>query len=144
MSDSNQNKDNLTSTTNIQSKEIRVVIVDDSELSRREITKALEKEKITVVGEASNATEAMTLLASCKAHIVIVDVVMPDISGIELIRKIHENFPKIIPIVISSLGHQHIILEAISAGASDFLQKPFSKQILVNSIFKIASQIEEE
>ncbi|MBF0359748.1 MAG: response regulator [Oligoflexia bacterium] len=146
MSDSNKsnNDSDMTTTTDKVFKEIRVVIVDDSDLSRREIGRALEKEKISVVGEASNATESMAILQASKAHIAIVDVVMPDVSGIELVRKIHETFPKMFTIVISSLGHQQVVLDAISAGASDFLHKPFSKQILVNSIFKIASQIEEE
>lgn len=125
-------------------KEIRVLVVDDSEFSRKNIIKVLEKEKINVVGEASNAQEAMNVIQTTNANILIIDVVMPDVNGIELTRHIHDNFANVHFIVISSLAQEHIILDAISAGASDFLHKPFSAKQIIDSVWKVASNIRDE
>lgn len=122
----------------------RVLIVDDSDFSRNNIASMLEQTKYNVIGEASNAKEAMEILKDRKAHIAVIDVVMPEISGIELADKLTEMFKDIQVVMISSLAQENVVMDAISAGAADFLQKPFEKSMLINSLDKVASAIEEE
>lgn len=117
--------------------EMKVVIVDDSDFSRSIIRKMLTEENIEIVGEANSAEAALLVIKEKKPNIVITDIVMPEISGIELTEKINQNFNDIAVIVISSLSQEHVVLEAIGAGASDFIAKPIQKQQLIDSLEKI-------
>lgn len=122
-----------------QKSDMKVVIVDDSDFSRSIIRKMLTEEGIEIVGEASSAEAALAVIKEKKPNIVITDIVMPEISGIELTEKINQNFNDISVIVISSLSQEHVVLEAIGAGASDFIAKPIQKQQLIDSLEKIIS-----
>jgi len=117
--------------------EMKVVIVDDSDFSRSIIRKMLTEEGIEIVGEANSAEAALLVIKDKKPNIVITDIVMPEISGIELTEKINQNFNDVSVIVISSLSQEHVVLEAIGAGASDFIAKPIQKQQLIDSLEKI-------
>lgn len=121
----------------------RILIVDDSDFSRNNISLMLDNPRFNIIGEASGAKEAVKILNDRKAHIAIVDIVMPEISGIELAERIKESFSDTQIIMISSLAQENIVIDAISVGASDFLQKPFTKETLINSIEKVISTIEE-
>ncbi|WP_408098537.1 response regulator [Peredibacter sp. HCB2-198] len=120
--------------------DIKVVIVDDSDFSRSIIRKMLTEEGIEIVGEANGAEAALNVIKSKKPNIVITDIVMPEVSGIELTEKITKNYDDIAVIVVSSLSQEHIVLEAIGAGASDFIAKPIQKQQLIDSLEKIITQ----
>lgn len=123
-----------------QKEDLKVVIVDDSDFSRSLIRKMLAEEGIQVVGEANGAEAALQVIKTENPNVVITDIVMPEISGIELTEKITQGFSNIAVVVISSLSQEHIVLEAIGAGASDFIAKPIQKQQLVDSLEKIISQ----
>lgn len=116
-----------------------VLIVDDSDFFRSILKKMLLEENIDVIGEAASAEEAINFIKERKPSLVITDIVMPEVSGIELTEKLTQNYEDISVIVISSLSQEHIVLEAISAGASDFIAKPIQKQQLLDSIEKIIS-----
>jgi YesN/AraC family two-component response regulator len=90
-----------------------------------------------VVGEASSAAMALRLIKEKEPHVVIADIVMPEVSGIELTSQINKDFDNISVIIISSLAQEHVVLEAIGAGASDFIAKPIQQQQLIDSINKI-------
>lgn len=122
-----------------QKSDLKVVIVDDSDFSRSIIRKMLQDEKIEVVGEAPSAESALLMIKEKQPNVVITDIVMPEISGIELTEKINQNFDDIAVIVVSSLSQEHVVLEAIGAGASDFIAKPIDKQQLIDSLEKILS-----
>jgi YesN/AraC family two-component response regulator len=107
-------------------------------------SRCLEDTPFQIIGEASNAKDAINTLKDRKAHIAIIDIVMPEVSGIELTEKLNKNFKDLYVIIISSLAQENIIMDSISAGASDFLQKPFNKETLLNSLEKVASSIQEE
>lgn len=116
---------------------MKVVIVDDSDFSRSIIRKMLTEEGIEILGEASSAEAALQVIKEKKPNIVITDIVMPEISGIELTEKINQTFDDIYVIVVSSLSQEHVVLEAIGAGASDFIAKPIQKQQLIDSLEKV-------
>lgn len=122
----------------------KILVVDDSDFSRMNLTQMLKSENIKVEAEASSAEEALKILAEKKIDIAIIDVVMPKISGIELAESISKSFKNTHIIMISSLGQENIVLDSITAGAQDFIQKPIKKEILIHSIDKIAENIQEE
>lgn len=126
-----------------ETSQFRILIVDDSDFSRNNISQMLDSPRYNIIGEAGNAKEAINILRDRKAHLAIVDVVMPDVSGIELADYITENFPDTSIIMISSLGQESIVIDSISAGASDYIQKPFKKTDLITSVEKILATIEE-
>jgi two-component system chemotaxis response regulator CheY len=109
---------------------LKIMVVDDAELSRRETASILSEAGYNVVGLASSAEEALKLTISNPAHLYIVDVVMPEVSGIELAKRLSQALNNIYIIMMSSLNMENIIIESISSGAIDFLQKP--KMILLN------------
>jgi len=123
---------------------LRVLLVDDSDFSRNSIKLMLEDTPFHIIGEAASAKDAINILRDRKAHIAIVDIVMPEVSGIELTEKLSKTFKNLYVVIISSLAQENVIMDSISAGASDFLQKPFDKETLLNSLEKIASSIQEE
>lgn len=126
------------------SEKFRILIVDDSDFSRMNMVKMLSDEKYNIIGEASNAKEAISILNDRKAHLAILDVVMPDISGIELANHISENFKDTAIMMVSSLAGENIIIDSISAGASDYLQKPFKKDDFIASVEKILDRFSKE
>jgi two-component system chemotaxis response regulator CheY len=65
---------------------------------------------------------------------------MPDVNGIELARRIHKSFEDSSIVMMSSLSQDHIVIEAISAGAVDFIKKPFERQTLLDSVEKLSRE----
>ena len=124
--------------------QVKIAVVDDSDFSRSLIIKMVKAAGFNVVGEANHADTALQMIKEMRPDIVITDIVMPDISGIELTEKISQNFDNIYVIVISSLTQEHIVLEAINAGASDFLPKPINQTQLIDSLEKIMALSKKE
>jgi YesN/AraC family two-component response regulator len=117
-------------------KSFKIVVVDDSDFSRAQMTHILSQEGFSVVAEASSAEDAIKAVAEKKPNLVITDIVMPNISGIELADKININFGGVSVIMISSLRHEQIILESISKGVIDFISKPIDPIQLIESVEK--------
>lgn len=108
-----------------------VLVVDDALFMRHSIKLALEKNGFKVVGEAANGLEAAQKYAELFPDLVTMDITMPDADGIEgvkLIRQIDAN-AKII--MISAMGYESFVMEAIMAGAAGFLVKPFKEEKIV-------------
>jgi YesN/AraC family two-component response regulator len=120
---------------------LKIVVVDDSDFSRSLIIKMLKESGFNVIGEANSAVSALQVIKDKEPHVVITDIVMPEVSGIELTENINQNFDNVYVIVVSSLSQEHVVLEAISAGAADFIAKPINQQQLVESLEKIMTQM---
>ncbi len=121
---------------------VKIAVVDDAEFTRKTVVDILEKSEFDVVGQAGNAEEAIALIASTKANLFLIDVVMPNISGMELAKKLNEVSNRPISIIMmSSLDLENIIIESISNGAIDFLAKPFDAETLNRSVLKVASNM---
>jgi two-component system, chemotaxis family, chemotaxis protein CheY len=128
----------------MKQEDLKVLIVDDSDFSRLIIGKIVKAGGYTIVGEASSAMMAMGMIKDKKPDVVITDIVMPEVSGIELADQINKNFDGIYVIVTSSLTQEHIVLEAIGAGACDFIPKPIQEQQLKDSLEKIMSEMDKD
>ncbi|MDI1243676.1 MAG: response regulator [bacterium] len=110
----------------------KVLIVDDSPVVRRSLTKALgDAYQFT---EASTVLEAFELLRSTEFSLVITDIIMPGLSGIELLRKVIEVYPRTSVIVVSGVDRPQRALDAVRLGAFDYLIKPFDNEVLALTV----------
>lgn len=121
-----------------------LLVVDDSDFARAQISGLLKEKGFNVVGEASSAEEALKLVKELKPHLVLTDIVMPNVSGIELAEKIASIFPNVGVIMISSLSHEQVVLEAIAAGAVDFVRKPIDVLQLTEAVEKYLTSIKKD
>jgi DNA-binding NtrC family response regulator len=123
---------------------LKILIVDDSEFNRKAMSKILTEEGFNVVGEAGSATDGIIAAASSKANLIFIDIVMPERSGLELAKHFQEkNVANRFIIMMSSLNIESMVIESISNGAIDFLQKPFEKVDLINAVEKIERLLEK-
>lgn len=114
-----------------------VLIVDDATFMRMMIKDILINAGFTVVGEATNGRRAVELYAETRPDIVTMDITMPEMDGIMAIKeilKIHED-ARIL--VCSAMGQRELVVEALEAGAQDFLIKPFKAESVIDAIHNI-------
>lgn len=115
---------------------LKLVIVDDAPFIREIIRNIFLKTDINVVGEASNGAEAFDIVSSTKPDVVLMDIVMPIMSGIDATRKILNQFPQIKVIACTTIDQEEMILKALDAGCCNFVSKPFAAQTLINSVYE--------
>ncbi len=119
----------------MEQERIKVLLVDDHTLVREGFAKMLELEPdLAVVGQASDSKEAFELVKKLNPDIVLMDIRLPGITGIEATKKIKEESPKVEIIILSMYNEDEYIFEAIKAGASGYVLKDISKDDLVRAI----------
>lgn len=117
---------------------IRVLIADDHHVVRRGLLFFLKTQKdIEVVGEAKNGLEAVELVEALSPHIVLMDLVMPEMDGIQATKRIKKKWPDIHVLMLTSFSDKDHVLPAIEAGASGYQLKDIEPDDLVNSIRQI-------
>jgi len=104
---------------------IKVLFVDDSSFMRTILKGIILKEPFQLAGEASNGREAVELYRQLKPDLVTMDIVMPEMDGIEAVREIRSFDPEAKIVMVSAMGQQSMVIDAIQAGARDFIIKPF-------------------
>lgn len=108
----------------------RVFIVEDHEIVRQMLREYLEEEPDLVVsGEAATAEEALKALAEAEAELVLVDVALPGMSGIELVHRLHARHPKLPMAMLSGHRENSYVNEALEAGASGYILKGQSDKL---------------
>ncbi len=103
----------------------RTLIVDDAVFIRRAIAQILQSSEFEVVGEATNGIEAVQEFRRLLPDVVLMDIMMPGMNGIDAVRQIKQEHPDARIVMCSALGQEKVIIEALSAGALDFIIKPF-------------------
>ncbi len=118
---------------------IRVLIVDDAMFMRSMIKDILTNAggRYEVVGEASNGREAIARYRELQPDLVTMDIVMPQLDGIEATREILKIEPKATVVICSAMGQEALVVESISAGAKDFIVKPFSAERVLQVLGKV-------
>ena len=116
---------------------INILIVDDAAFMRMMIKDILEKNGFNVIGEASNGLEAIELYKKEKPDIVTMDITMPKVDGIEAVKLIKEYDNEAKIIMCSAMGQQAMVMDAIRAGAKDFIVKPFQADRVIEAINKV-------
>lgn len=116
---------------------IKVVIVDDTEETRNNVKTLLSFEKrIEIIGEAENGEEAIFIAKESRPDVVLMDINMPVMDGIKATEEISMSVPETAVIIMSVQGESEYLRKAMTAGARDFLNKPFSSDDLITTILK--------
>lgn len=117
----------------------RVLIVDDAVFMRNMIKDIFAGGDFEIVGEAANGIEAVERYRELKPDLTTMDIVMPFKSGIEATKEILAADPKACVVMCSALGQESLVMEAIEAGAKDFIVKPFKSEDVLAVVRKVLS-----
>ena len=115
----------------------RVLIADDASFMRQMIREIIEPEGYEVVGEATDGDEAVEQYDSLHPDLVTMDIVMPKRSGIDAVKEIIGKAPDACVVMCSALGQEALVMEALQAGAKDFIVKPFKPDNVLETIKKV-------
>ncbi|HVP19212.1 MAG TPA: response regulator [Spirochaetia bacterium] len=113
-----------------------ILIADDLSFMRMIQKEILMERGYTVVGEASDGIEAVNKFQTLNPDLILLDITMPNMNGLEAMRRIFSINPKARVIMCSALGQQNLIVEAIRAGVKDFIVKPFKPERILSAIEK--------
>ena len=116
-----------------------VLICDDAIFMRTMIGDILKQAGFRVVGEAASGVEAVERYCELKPDFVTMDIVMPEMGGIDAVRKILKEDPAAKVLMCSAMGQQALVIEAIQAGARDFVVKPFQPSRVLEAVQRILS-----
>jgi two-component system chemotaxis response regulator CheY len=115
----------------------RVLVVDDAAFMRMMIRDILVKNGYEVAGEAANGSEAVSKYQELRPDVTTMDITMPEMDGITAVREIRKVDPNARIIMCSAMGQQAMVLDAIQAGARDFIVKPFQEDRVIDAIKKV-------
>jgi two-component system, chemotaxis family, chemotaxis protein CheY len=115
----------------------RILVADDASFMRQMIRDIIEPEGYEVVGEASDGVEVVEKFRQLQPDLVMMDIVMPKRSGIDAVKAIMELDAGARVVMCSALGQEALVMEAIQAGAKDFIVKPFKPDAVVTTLSKV-------
>lgn len=121
------------------SQPVRYLVVDDSVFARKNLAKMINSFGGEVAGEAGDGCTAITEYARTKPDIVLMDITMPQMEGIEAVERIVRQHPDARIVMVSSVGYQDNILAALQKGARHFVQKPVKPDVLYEIIRYVLS-----
>jgi DNA-binding NarL/FixJ family response regulator len=120
-------------------RKITVLLVDDHALVRRGFRRMLEDDsEISIVGEASNGEEAVRLACELKPSVIVMDCAMPELTGIEATRQIHEKLPETEILMLSMHSEETLVRQALEAGARGYILKNAMDLDLVRAVKSVA------
>lgn len=119
-----------------------IVVVDDDAFDRRAVSRLLEGQ--FEYEAASSGAEALARLPGLLPRLVLLDLMMPRISGLDLVREIRQNYPHIATVLMTSRGSEEIVKQALLAGATSYLSKIRLKDQLVSTLQTVLSSAENE
>lgn len=114
----------------------RVLIVDDAVFMRNTLKEIFTSSGYEIAGEAANGVEAVEKYRDVTPEVTTMDIVMPFKNGIEATREILKQDPSATIIICSALGQESLVMEAIEAGATDFIVKPFKAENVIQVVKK--------
>ena len=117
--------------------EKNILICDDAAFMRMMIKDILTKNGYNVAGEAENGAKAVEKYAELKPDLVLMDITMPEMDGIEALKKIKASDPSASVIMCSAMGQQAMVIESIQSGAKDFIVKPFQADRVIEAVQKV-------
>jgi len=118
----------------------KILIVDDAAFMRMMIKNILMKNGYEIVGEAENGKMAVNLYSETKPDLVTMDITMPEMDGIEAVKAIRSKDSSASIIMCSAMGQQSMVMDAIQAGAKDFIVKPFQQDRLLQAIERVLTR----
>lgn len=113
----------------------KILVVDDAMFMRNKTSRLLQENGYEVV-EASNGEEAVERYVKENPDLVLMDITMPVLDGIESLKQMKEHDPEAKVVMVTALGQKSMVLEALKAGARDFIVKPFQSDALLEAVRK--------
>ncbi|TML88773.1 MAG: response regulator transcription factor [Actinobacteria bacterium] len=113
---------------------IRLLLADDHRMLREGLRRTLEEEGLEVVGEAADGEEALRLAAKLRPDVVLMDVTMPVLDGVEATRQLHDHLPEIPVVILTMHSDREVLARAIRAGAAGYLVKDCSTDEVVRTV----------
>ena len=117
----------------------KVLVVDDAAFMRIKLKDILEKNNYEVVGEAENGIEAIEKYKEVSPDIVTMDITMPEMDGVEALKEIKALDADAKILMCSAMGQQSMVMDAIRAGAVDFIVKPFDTERVIHALDKVSN-----
>ncbi|MCI9139662.1 response regulator [bacterium 1XD42-8] len=115
----------------------KILICDDAAFMRMMIKDILTKNGYEVAGEAENGAKAVEKYNELKPDLVLMDITMPEMDGIQALKKIKEVDGGALVIMCSAMGQQAMVIESIQSGAKDFIVKPFQADRVIEAVKKV-------
>lgn len=115
----------------------RVLITDDALFMRVTLKNILTKGGYEIAGEAANGVESVELYKQTKPDLVTMDITMPEMDGISAVKEIKKHDPQANVIMCTAMGQKNMVMEAVAAGAKDFIVKPFQPEKVLEAIQKL-------
>lgn len=112
----------------------KVLIVDDASFMRMTIRTILERNGFQVIGEAENGKVGVEMYKALSPDIVTMDITMPEMDGIQAVKMIKQGNPEAKILMITAMGQEFMVRDAINAGAKGFLVKPFKDETIVKTL----------
>jgi len=114
-----------------------VLLVDDAAIMRMMLKQILTENGYEVVGEAENGLKAVEKFKELKPRLVIMDITMPEMNGIQATKNIREIDSNALVVMCSAMGQQSMVIESIQSGARDFIVKPFQPDRVLEAVQKV-------
>ncbi len=122
-------------------KDISILIVDDSDVTRETLRVILRGEEYNVVGEATDGDAAHEMAIKLKPDIILLDVLMPKVSGLEALKSIKLVMPDILIMMVTATTDSSTISEAVQGGISGFITKPFNAKKVLDAVDAVTEKI---
>jgi two-component system chemotaxis response regulator CheY len=114
----------------------RILIVDDNAFMRNTIKGVLTQAGFDIAAEATDGNEAVNAYATTRPDLVTMDITMPNMDGVEALKELLKRDPGAKVVMVSAMGQESLVVEAVTAGAIDFVIKPFEPDRVVDAINK--------
>ena len=118
----------------------KILLVDDAAFMRKVIKDTLSKAGYTDLHEAVDGADAVEKFNSLKPDLVLMDITMPNMDGLEALKAIKGKDPNAVVVMCSAMGQESMVVDAIKSGAKDFIVKPFNQERIVETVKTILGQ----
>lgn len=117
----------------------KILVVDDSYYMRTILKSMIVDAGYDVIDEAANGQDAITIASRENPDLITLDLILPDNSGLDVLKKLKKDNPEIQVIVVSAVGQENIVQQAIEIGAAAYIVKPFEEQKVLSTIKEVLS-----
>ncbi|MBC3935143.1 response regulator transcription factor [Undibacterium rugosum] len=125
----------------MMSKNVSILLIDDNDITREVLRVVLDGQGYNVVGEATDGGSGLDLALKLRPDIILLDVVMPKISGLEILPKMKDMVPEARILMVTASKDQETINEAVTAGIHGFIEKPFNAQKIIDTVAGVVAKM---
>ncbi len=125
----------------VAEKNVSVLIIDDNDMIREVLRLTLRSDGYNVVGEAADGASGLELVAKLKPDVLCLDILMPKISGLNVLKMVKSKLPRTAVLMITGQNDREVVNEALSAGASGFILKPFNTGTVLATMDKVVAKL---